>query len=76
MAARIPLVLVAGELQQLQLVDTLANNLAQSTATLLIAILAELRLANCLKAVELDLEDADVAALADEYMAEAADLKG
>lgn len=76
MAARIPLVLVAGDIQQLNLQDTLANNLGQGTTQLLIALLAEARLANILKAQELDLSVRDIEELAEAYMAEAADLKG
>lgn len=76
MAARIPLILVAGDIQQLGLQDTLANNLAQGTTQLLIAILAEVRLANVLKAQELDLSVRDIEELAEAYMADAADLKG
>ena len=76
MAARIPLVLVAGDVQQLALGDTLANNLGQGTTQLLVALLAEARLANVLKAQELGLSVRDIEELAEAYMAEAADLKG
>ena len=76
MAARIPLVLVAGDVQQLALGDTLANNLGQGTTQLLIAILSELRVANILKAQELGLKNCEIEELAEAYMADAADLKG
>ena len=76
MAARIPLVLVAGDVQQLNLQDTLANNLSESTSGLLILILAELRMLNLLKMTELGLEPGDAIALAEEIAASNEDIKG